>query len=341
MELRARQRIGDGHADVVGAAVAHHLQRGLDVVARLARVAELQEEADAHPGSVEPVGRASDLLHRCALLHRVEDALRAGLGPQPDDVGPGAGQRQHVGLAAHDQVGPAEALERQARVAGLHLVGEARPPAGLQAHDVVGEPDVAGGVGRLQPGHLFGHALRAARVIALAPDGLGAPVAMVGAAAGRHHVHGVAAVAFAPQTAIALYIYQIPGWEGQVVHFGDGRAARVQARAAVVAPGQAANVAQRERRAAGQVVDQFDQCLLAFAQQYVVRPGSQIGGAVVAGVGAGNDDRAAPCDGQGRHGESGLAHAQEAHLGQIVEVVFVDDGEARPVGVQRGGPLVF
>src|SRR5882672_2046329 len=45
-KARAGQWIRHGHADVVGAAIAHHLQGLFNVLARLARIAELQEETN-------------------------------------------------------------------------------------------------------------------------------------------------------------------------------------------------------------------------------------------------------------------------------------------------------
>src|SRR5688500_15434880 len=62
MEFRPRQRVGDRHPDIVGAAVAHQLQRPLYIGARLARIAELQEETDLDPGFLHPRRRRDDLL---------------------------------------------------------------------------------------------------------------------------------------------------------------------------------------------------------------------------------------------------------------------------------------
>ena len=48
-----------------------------------------------------------------------------------------------------------------------------------------------------------GHVFRAAHVVALAVDGLGAPVAVVRAAARRYHVHRIVAVALVPDRLVA------------------------------------------------------------------------------------------------------------------------------------------
>src|SRR5690242_17397810 len=57
---------------------------------------------------------------------------------------------------------------------------------------------------------LLGHALWTVTVVALAPDGLGAPVTVIGTAARRHQVHREAAVAVLPETAIALDVDEVP-----------------------------------------------------------------------------------------------------------------------------------
>ena len=41
------------------------------------------------------------------------------------------------------------------------------------------------------------------------------------------------------------------------------------------------------------------------------------------------------------HRQRGLPHPQQAHLAQVVEIVLVDHGEARPMAVERGRPLGF
>ena len=82
----------------------------LDVVPGLARVAELQEEGDLDARALQQPRRLADLLDRRALLHRVEDRLRAGLGADPDRLAAGASQRLDL-ARAQQQVGAAQALE--------------------------------------------------------------------------------------------------------------------------------------------------------------------------------------------------------------------------------------
>ena len=95
------------------------------------------------------------------------------------------------------------------------------PPARFEPHDVIGEPDMVGPEMVFQPFEFGDHILGIARVVALAPDGLGAPVAVVGTTAGGDHVHRVVTVAGEPDLPIAVHVDQVPGWEGQSVQVLD------------------------------------------------------------------------------------------------------------------------
>src|SRR5207248_6560578 len=86
VEAGAGQGVRHGHADVVRSAIAHHLEGALDVLAGFARIAELQEEADLDAGRVQPAGRLIDVVDLRALLHCVQDLLRAGFGANPDPL---------------------------------------------------------------------------------------------------------------------------------------------------------------------------------------------------------------------------------------------------------------
>ena len=79
-----------------------------------------------------------------------------------------------------------------------HFLGKLRPPARFQPHNVIHKPDVVGLVGVLQPAHFGGDVVGATGVVALPPNGLGTPVAMVGATTGCDHVHGVSPVSLSP-----------------------------------------------------------------------------------------------------------------------------------------------
>ena len=86
MKFCARQRVGNGHADFVWETVTDHLAGAFDVLEALARVAELQKKADLNTRIVQPLRGAIDLLDPRALLHRVQNFLRAGLGAHPHDL---------------------------------------------------------------------------------------------------------------------------------------------------------------------------------------------------------------------------------------------------------------
>jgi len=58
-------------------------------------------------------------------------------------------------------------------------------------------------------------------------------------------------------------------------------------------------------------------------------------------VRSGHDDGHAARARHAYHASRRLTHAQEAHLGEVVEVVLEDHGQRRPVRVERRRPLLF
>ena len=161
-----RQRVRDRDPDVVGPALAHHLQRERDVLPALARIPELQEEAHLDARIVKQPRRHRNLFHARSLLHRVEDPLRAGFGTHPDR--PAAGGAKRGDGPRSDLVRPQQTLERDDDVARAHLLGEPLDPTWLQSEDVVGDPQMVGLIRALQPRHLvddrFGRAGRSTAV---------------------------------------------------------------------------------------------------------------------------------------------------------------------------------
>ena len=224
-----------------GSALAHQPPRRLDVRAGLARIAELEEER--RPGRRPPAAaaRASSI---CSTF--VPFSIASSTVCEPDSAPiqtvSRAGVAQRVDLAlAQQQVGAAEALERgHAPRRGSPPVGERADPARLEAEDVVDERDVVGRVRRSRS-HASSAATFSGRadVVALAPDRLGAPVAVERAAARRRHVHREAAVA-RPGRAVAVDVDEVPGRERQRVEVlevvapagGDRRAVGVRGRPA-------------------------------------------------------------------------------------------------------------
>ena len=121
---------------------SHHRDRLLDVLAALARVAELQEESDLDAMRPEQAAGVLDLLDACALFHGIQNSLRARLGADPGGAAPGRCERacDRLGHAVRAQ----QALERHDGAMRDLQVGKAFDPARLQAEDVVGNPQVIG-----------------------------------------------------------------------------------------------------------------------------------------------------------------------------------------------------
>ena len=137
------------------------------------------------PAVVQQPRRLGDLLDARALLHRVEDPLRARLGADPD--GPAAGRR--AARARRPRVtwsARSRHLNGVAASRASTSVGEPLDPAGLQAEDVVGDPEVIGpDTSRFSHAISVDDVLGRARGVALAVDRLRAPVAVIRAAARR------------------------------------------------------------------------------------------------------------------------------------------------------------
>ena len=103
-------------------------------------------------------------------------------------------------------------------------VGEFLDPSILNAHNVIHEPDVIGYVVIFQTAHLCGDVLRTTRMVGLAPDGFGAPIAMERAAARRHQIQAGIAVMRLPDVAIAGQIDQFPSWTRERIELAQHRA---------------------------------------------------------------------------------------------------------------------
>src|SRR5216683_4360729 len=153
VELGAGKRIGDRHADVVRPAIPNELERCRNVPASLTRVAELQEESDPNPGSMQSAAGLHRLLDAGSLVHGIEDRLGARLGADPDHLG--AGTPQGIDrVTPEKQVHATEALKRGLHRLSLDAIREALDPTRLEAEDIVDEPNVIGAVGLLEPSDL-------------------------------------------------------------------------------------------------------------------------------------------------------------------------------------------
>lgn len=333
IEGRARQGVTNADADVIGHQIAHHLEGKFNIFARFAGIAKLQEEGNFNAVSVKLAGGFVNLLDASTLLHGIENFLGAAFSANPDDFSTGTGKSWY-GFASEQQINPIQALERNVQTALVEQVSKQLDPTILYAHDVVHEPDMVGVEVFFQPGHFGDDIFRATDVVLLTPDGLGTPVAVKGATAGRNHIHGVVTVALLPDGAIAVTIHQVPGGEWERVQIADDGTGRSFDNAIPVAVGKAENAVEIRFGnligwAAGQAAHEFSKSFFAFTEKDVIGSLSKIGLGMVSHIRAADDDCAALFFGRDNHLEGGLAHTEQAHLAEVVEVVLKDDSEAR------------
>src|SRR3984957_20261374 len=181
VELRARQRIRDADADVIGAGTLEKPAGRENAFQLLSQVAELDEEPDANALLSKARARARNVLDSCALVHRIEDFLAAALATNPTLAASGALQFPCHGTA--DEVGARLNREGYGAARRVHRGGKVCHPIHAESEDVVGKPDVVGIEGVLQIGHFGGDVCRRALEIAVSPDRFGAPVAAEGTTA--------------------------------------------------------------------------------------------------------------------------------------------------------------
>ena len=337
MELGARQRVGNGHADVVRQGAFHHADGLLHLLGCFAQVAELEEVPHADAVGLQPPGGLLDLGHGGALVHGVQDGLAAALGAHPHLLQPALGQRLD-GVVLQQQVHPALHLVAQFQPPFAQHVAEALHPAGLQAEDVVGEPDVVRPVQALEQFQFVRHMFRRATVVAVAIDGLGAPVALEGTAARGGHVQREESLAFPPDGRVGPRVQQVPGRQGQCVQVAHHRGLRGRDHFTALPAHGAGHVLPV--RAIGPALHELAQDVLALAQHHGLRAGVQVGLRMVGGIGAVHRHPAASGTSQVDHAQHGLAHHGEAHLGQVVETVVLHDQDVRLPAVERFPDLV-
>ena len=252
VEERPGQRVGDGDADVVGPLAADEVARREEVRPGLARVAELEEPRDADAVAPEEARRRLDLADARALVHRVEDPLRAGLDAHPDLLGAGGGERRdgrgrhEVDARLHRERDPDTPLGERLRV-GLR-------PARREAEDVVREPEVVRAHRVREQTDLVRDVAGAALGVARAPERLRAPVAVERAAARRHDVPGEPAVRARPRRPVGLGVHEVPGRQGQgveVLEEGPRRRAADGRRAVETGPAVESEAADGVERSRG------------------------------------------------------------------------------------------
>src|SRR6185295_13466820 len=193
-----------------------------DVVDRLPFVAPHEEHTDLDAVALRRLGGPAHLLGRDPPLHGVEDALAAALRTDPDAVAAHLRQRgEH--LLAHHAVGARNGFERQPQAAPLQLAGVVEEPAVVDGEDVVGVPDLVRPVAVADVLDLVGHVEPAPPPVAEAEDGVRAPAALVGTAAGGDQVDAAHAVMPAPDLDVALLIDRLAIGPGERVEVGDLR----------------------------------------------------------------------------------------------------------------------
>ena len=337
VEFRARQRIGNADADVIRNGLRDQFASRQQIGQLLAQIAQLDEEAHADAVLAQPRAGRDKVRDFGALVHRVQHALAAALRAKPGLRASGVFQGGGHPLA--DQVGAGLDGERDRPVGGAKVRTELRHPVDVEAEDVVRQPDVIGLEHLLQVGHLGRDVFGTALVVVVAPDRFGAPVAAERAASRRRHVEAEIAVPLMPHRPIAFDVDQIPGRAAHRPWIRRHHADSGQLRLPVHRRGDAGDagypVLRVDIRIPFQPSDQCDQRRNAFADQHGIGACREKGIRVVGSVGARDDHARAAGACFSDHLAGRFAHAAQAHLGQVVEVVLVDDHHVRSCGLQR------
>jgi hypothetical protein len=146
-------------------------------------------------------------------------------------------------------------------------------------------------------------------------------------------------VARQPDAAVALEVDEVPGRERKLVERPQHRPRRRATQRALLRPGDAGHLAGRAARE--QPRHELAERQLAFTEDDGGGASREVRLRMVGRVRAGHDDPAAGRASGRDHAERRLAHAQQAHLAQVVEAVLVEDGEARARVVERLPPLAL
>ena len=276
-----------------GSALGHEGDGLLDVDPGLTRVPELDEEAGADAALAEPPAGVADVVDGRLLVHRVEHPLAAALGAQPHLFAPGAGER--IDRLVGHQVAARLHRERHARPRALETLGELVQPVAAQAEDVVGEPHMIRCIGLVELDELARGVARRAHGVALTPDGLGAPVAVIRAAARRHHVEREPTVMLLPQGPVGVDVDEIPRRSPEHVRVPfDGPMGPLHLQA-IVQRRHPGDIREGAVRIVGQpLVDDLAHRVFAFAEQARRGSGRKVQVGVVGDVGTAHRDAGNP-----------------------------------------------
>ncbi len=219
---------------------------GLDVRDFLAFVAPHEEHAGAYSVLLELPHRVADLRDGHAAFHRVQQALRTALGPDPHPVAAQFGKLR--GHARVQTIRTRDALKWDVQSAAPHLRGELVQPAVVDGEHIVGEPQLLGMVAIEDPLDLIHYRERGPAPVRLPKCGMAAPAAMIGAAARRNDGYRSGAVVFAPDAQVLVDIDAFavrPGLRVEVRQ--QSRRAGVDRAAVAGAKVQARHLFQRDR----------------------------------------------------------------------------------------------
>src|SRR5450755_2743249 len=202
---------------------------------------------------------------------------------------------------------------------------------GRKRKDVVREPDVIGPVTPLHEEHFLGYGPGGASVIAVAVDGLRAPVTAKRTAAARNQIEGEVAMRGRPCASVRVYVDQIPGGRGQPVEVFEQRAWPIESDSTM----RSGSVYKTGDVFDGSLGCQFNQRLFHLAQNDVIEPVIQVFDRVIRCVRTVHRRPAAGSARQSRQLERQLAISNKAHLGEKVKVVLADHKPARTRAPQR------
>ncbi len=256
IELRLRERVGDGDPVVVGLEPADHVYGQAQVVDVLGRVAVDQEPVLLDSQLPREAADLMHLLYSGAFLHGVEDPLTPRLNAIEDLSAPDVSEALED-FPVHE-VDAAQAFERNLRVGSFDRVCELQELLPVDREDVIREADHVGLVALLEFEHLADDVLRASMAVLLAEDGLATPCASEGAPAGRHHGGLAGSVESARRLSVRGPVHEIAGrvrYGVQVLHVG---AVRSVDEGIVLHDGEALDFVQIPRPQAGEVTSQLD-----------------------------------------------------------------------------------
>ena len=185
---------------------------------------------------------------------------------------------------------------------------------------------------------LLGDLGRRAHRVALSPDRLRAPVAVVRTATGGDEVEREATVGVGPCRPVGVDVDEIACRRSEHVRVPLDRAFGGADDLAVDQECEPVDVDQRPLRVGAEPAGHhLAHRVLGLAEETGVGTGGQVHLGVIGDIGAADRDSAAGGERHPHHRHGCFAHAREAHLRQEVEVVLVQHHHRRPVPLEALG----